>query len=564
MKNRILLGILGLFSFVAAAQNVIRIRPQHQKEHLYTLKKGERIGRNESNLDMHLKGANYEFMTIKGTDYYRHTRNGVKKLVGKRYLPSVFKNWKIKMVEDKYVIKSRLTKQTYGPMKNPSLYYDRSKKLNAEGTYVTSESDLYGVVYSAPSEKDSNGEPLPGIIWNNYVIKPGEKPRGPFKRANILSATDQEFIFSYELDEKKFLSKNDKIYGPYEYLSYRKYKTIEDGVEVEKELFIYRVGTIWKIEIEQFKAFTFSEPPKLQYTGSGRRLILKIIEKENKAYVVLPDGSLREESDAFFVVSNNKQEELTFRSIDDTTYRGAMNKYEVSFKEEVLGEFYLNTSRKNERLSSESDYFVIALVPADSIAANEYYNQFIYYSPTLGYTESIKIKPGNTIYLLDESYALYNEVSDTLEYDDKIYSDVLAVDFTEYPKNWWLIRSEGDIDQPYKNGVLTNSFKTIPKGMKSYDTPDKPFVRIQKGEDFFVKTRRNKKLFGPINKYSNVLVSNDEQNYIECKRGENTIWINGVLISSGFYMVYNKHLDAFHWLSILDENKIYLHTYELN
>ena len=155
-------------------------------------------------------------------------------------------------------------------------------------------------------------------------------------------------------------------------------------------------------------------------------------------------------------------------------------------------------------------------------------------------------------------------MTDSLLIGEAVYDKVLAVDFYSDPDNWWMIRSEGDLDQPYKNGKPTNSLKSMPTPFERYDTPDKPFIIVDEGEVSFIRFRKSKKLVGPVDRSSQIVISKDEKNYAECKRGESTLWINDKLISNGYYLVYNEKMDAFHWFSITDDNKIYLHTYELN
>mgnify|MGYP000135582067 CR=1 FL=1 len=558
MKTKILLGLIVLFSSSIFAQNVIRIRPQHQKEHIYTLKKNERIGRNESQLDMHLNGADYTFMTIKGNDYYRHTRSGKKRLVGKRYLPTVFKNWKIKTVADKVMVESRYGAQKYGPINQPSLIYDRSLGINSSGTYVTTKSDLYGFLYMEKSETEGvNG-------WCYYVVRPGENPEGPYLRASIRKATKTDFIYTFKTEEGHFLSENNEISGPYDALSYRVFQNTNNESEAEQEIFTYLSNGIWKADNEYLKDYTFSNEPYVERTKNGSQLVVKIIEKENKTFRLLEDGSLEEKSENYFVERNQKGEELIFQLINDTTSITYMNLYNVTLGDSNIGEFYVNPNWSNSRVYLNSDYFETPIIPADLIIENASYNSIFYFSSTLGLTKAIQCDRSHWVHLLDDGYVVYNHMTDSLLIGEAVYDKVLAVDFYSDPDNWWMIRSEGDLDQPYKNGKPTNSSKSMPTTFERYDTPDKPFIIVDEGEVSFIRFRKSKKLVGPVDRSSQIVISKDEKNYAECKRGESTLWINDKLISNGYYLVYNEKMDAFHWFSITDDNKIYLHTYELN
>lgn len=556
MKTKTLLGLIVLFSTSLFAQNIIRIRPQHQKEHIYTLKEGERIGRNESSLDMHLNGADYTFMTIKGNDYYRHTRSGKKRLVGKRYLPSVFKNWKIKTVANKVTVESRYNAQKYGPINQPSLIYDRSLGINSSGTYVTSKSDLYGFLYSEKPEVEGANK------WHYYVVRPGKDPKGPYLGASIRKATETDFIYTFKTEEGHFLSNNNEVSGPYDALTYSIYQTNNNDVESEQELFTYLSNGAWKIENEHLKDYTLSKAPYLERTKNGRQLVVQIVEKENKTFRLLEDGSLEEKSEGYFVERNNKGEKLIFQLINDST--SYMKLYNVTLGDSNIGEFYVNSLWHSSRVHLNSDFFEIPIIPAHLIAENANYESIFYFSPSLGLTNAITSSRSSKVHLLDDGYAIYDHMTDSLMIGDVAYDKVLAVDFYSDPDNWWMIRSEGDLDQPYKNGKLANSLKSMPKAFERYDTPNKPFVIVDKDEKSFIRMRKSKKLVGPVDRSSQIVISKDEKNYAECKRGENTLWINDKLISNGYYLVYNEKMDAFHWFSITDDNKIYLHTYELN
>ena len=360
------------------------------------------------------------------------------------------------------------------------LVEDRKMDVDPSGRYASTKSDLFGFTYSERNPTTNS--------WERYIVRPGQKTKGPYQMIMLRQASKNEFIYSYIANGESFLVKNDKTYGPYSELDYIKYKVRSNGALIDKDLFAYREGVVWKIDEEMFKEFTFSEKPRVERTRNGFALKLKIIEKGNKYFVVLNEGNITEETYDFFSMLNKKGESLNFKAIDDSTRRERI-KYTVTFKDELVGEFYLRNKSIYLFQTNQSDYFGMPMIPVDSADSEDYINGFVYYSPTKGLTEVIQEVAGVQLYLLDDGYALYYRTADSLIYKDQLYSDVIAVDFNDYPKNWWMMRKDGDIAQPYKNGIRNNSFSTMPKYWDEFPTADKRFVIAKRDDEFFIRPR---------------------------------------------------------------------------
>jgi hypothetical protein len=179
-------------------------------------------------------------------------------------------------------------------------------------------------------------------------------------------------------------------------------------------------------------------------------------------------------------------------------------------------------------------------------------------------TTPLTINAQDRIYFFDNNYGQLSVSDSSFTLNGNLkYENVLRANFNEYPQNWWLTYLENGFKRHYKNGKPYHGMEA-PDQIVMKQNEDQPFDVIEVNNEYFIKPANTTKLIGPVDQYSLYAVANDMTTYAECQSRSNAILIQNKAISEGFNLTYNPKLDAFHWLRITEDKKIYLHTYELN
>lgn len=556
MQNKIVCIVLFLFSGYSSGQNVIRIRSQHQKEHIYTLKKGEFFYRNESTFRFKLDGTDYEFKTADSLGFYKHTRKGKTKFdITSSYgsMPTEFKDWKVKQRGEYRMLVEKKTNKEYGPCQ--SIYFkfdDKAKAYKTDQSYRT-ESKLYGFRYSAPFHSSKQQKEVKKEV---YIVRPGAPEMGPFKSGYIYRADEDEFIYQYENTEGYFLNENGTVYGPYEKLQYY---PADKGNDANPSLLFYRQGDGWKAEHEKLKDYTFSRKP----THRGHYFSARITGKNDTEYLIWRNGKIREINRNQWLYSSVTGDELLLTPLYEAEY-GYFAEYTVTYNDSLLGIYgYSGTGLR--MFTTTTDFFSPAFIKVDSRPlpnGQKGDKDYYYFSPTKGFAGPFKAGDRDRIYFNKDKHFLFDVSDSSVTCSDGEKYDRI-INFRLEGDDWWMIRSENDLHQPYKNGVPHYS-TDYPSFFRNHKTPDKRFVIANRSDEYFIKPKGTKKLLGPIGKNSEVEISDDQKHFIESTRNGNIVSVDKRAISNGFNLVYNPKLNAFHWINVDDHNRIYLHTYELN
>ncbi len=561
MKTKLTFLLL-LITGVISAQRTIRVRPQHQKEAIYTLKTGENLMVDESKISFNISGANYDFTTIYKNATYKNSRGKRVKIRNNAVRggsPRDYKNWRVKEKNQKYTVVHKAKNKSYGSFDGAYYVYDRSIKLTVKNQFFSTKSDLYGMVYHQNQMDTINGE-VKFIQRHYYVVKPGEKPEGPYKQARILYAANNQFIYRYTTAEGVYLNKNGKIKGPYQ--NVLQYANAE-GSETDKQFYFYQQNEMWYCSFPPLKDSVFTRSP--YFHGNG--FSVHSASTPGLKYFIHVDGRIRQDSPQQFSLFNQQQNELAF-SRAPTAKNNVAWLYDVAYNGKSIGRFQANALPALRVVVGETDYFTKGLIKIDTVsepmASNSGEKALYFYSPAQGLTGPFNDQRNNTVYFYDDAYFVFSYNDSTLRTSNgKLYENIIATDFSDYPKSWWMLKADGDIHQPYKNGKKSNA-STYPKRFKNYKTPDKPFVLAQRDTSYYIKPQGSGRLLGPVKKNSQIVLAKDQQNYIECLRNGGIILLNDKAISTGFNVVYNQQLNAFNWVSLDDQNRIYLHTYELD
>jgi hypothetical protein len=561
MKIRISLGIIGLFSFAATAQNVIRIRPQHQIEHIYTLKEGEHFYRKESNLDFMFDGVNYSFRTtLKGKQYLHENGKSKKELLSNGfswYYPNRYKNCRVSRKDYLFTVKHHKSGKSYAPFYWGRFFYNENMTPTKSNSNYTTTSNLHAFYYYLHDNSDTT------IAIHKrermyYVVVPGDEPIGPFQDAEIYKASRDELVYSYKLDDSAYLYENGVIHGPYEDVFYIKGDEERPNPRTVNSIFYYQKNGVWFGSHPNLKPYSFSRRP--QFSGSNYTVL--VIELENKQGAIYSNGEILLNTNEEFHSMNWFLDNMEFNKVEKTfPYQ-----YEVSYKDSLLGAFEkVNTVQLINACMFDKDHFRQGVKRCDTLADGTVKDEEIYfYSPSEGWIGPYQNSKMTRVYFTGETTVAHNYMDSTLQFQDgRFYDQVVAAEFTNANGDWWMLIREEYYDQPYKNGVKYSG-NNLPNSFLSYRTPDKTHVLVYKGDEQFVKTKYSNKLIGPVSPRSEIAISKDALNYAEGLRAGNVILINKRAISEGFNLVYNDKSDAFHWINIDEKNRVYLHTYELN
>lgn len=562
MKTNLLTIVLLFLIQSISAQHTITVRPQHQKEHIYTFLEGESIARNESHLLASIIGCDYEILTQLNEDNYLINRSGRTKSKMSPYVPNLYKNWQIIKNDDNYTVQSRNSNKKYGPIKNVYPYYDRDKPYKRSITEHTTTSDLFAFQYSEPIVTTING--VETTKYNYYVVRPGESPRGPYKSVRIYEATRESLIYTFETEEGKFFSKNAVIKGPYQEIAYTHAHFINNSVSKCPSYFFYKTNLTWKYDHPSFSNYSFSDRPRLTTLANSYMLTAQVIEKGNVTYQLKPNGELIEHSATSFQDINQNGDVLDFKAMDTLSLESHQLRYIVRFNGKDLGVFGVRRDFSGMNYGLVDDFFTTSLVPIDSASGELCLSQVCFFSPSIGLTKKVTIKPRDSILFFGKNYGQMSPSDSSFTLNGNLrFENVVRLNLSENSNDWWLTYLENGFKRRYKNGKPYYGLEA-PDQIVMKQSKDQPFDVIEVNNEYFIKPANTTKLLGPVDQYSSYAVANDMTTYAECQSGSHAILIQNKAISEGFNLIYNPKLDAFHWLRITEDKKIYLHTYELN
>jgi hypothetical protein len=143
----------------------------------------------------------------------------------------------------------------------------------------------------------------------------------------------------------------------------------------------------------------------------------------------------------------------------------------------------------------------------------------------------------------------------------KVLENIIMTDFRGYPENWWAFQQRGDYVYPFRNGKEI-PVSALPKELNHYNTTSKPVIKVRRGDEYFLRVQGSETLLGPVRKYDPFTISADGKHYAVVNSTNDYVVVDGKQLTKGFNIVFNKKLNAFHWLDQVAQ-KIYLYTYKL-
>ncbi len=525
MKTKIFI-LLACIQQSVFAQQTIKVQPQHQKEHIYTLRENESLGYRESKVLVKTNGVTYEFVTERKNLLYMHKKGKSPKAISRSPYGFIDVTYN---EEGKITLKNTKTGKSYGPYESATPLYNRQKK------------ELYAIKYWENNQQF--------LLADNKIIGPYDNIKYYFGNSKVTS-------YTFYKDKQWFIYKNGEVSGPFEDCGYKRQNVDNPGI------FSYKKDNKWYVMSPHFETLIFCESPHLHFNVKANEWEVygKLADEKNINYCIKQNGTKIESSFERFTVENTTNETLHFERIRGNKNSRSSNLYQVTYKDSIIGTFMPKHRVRSN--SYETDYFGTSLVEADTSTryTHALKDRNFLFSPSKGLVGPIPDRFIYSLMFFDNSCAFVNTRDSTLVVDNKVVADkVIAADYYDYPEAWWVLKAEGYVHQPYKNGKKVSS--GIPERLKNYNTPDKDFIVVKRENQYFLRPKNSNNLLGPVSRYSQYAVASDKTTYAEGGAGKNTIMINGKVISKGFNLTYNQYQDTFHWFSLDENNRLYLHTY---
>lgn len=420
------------------------------------------------------------------------------------------------------------TGKKYGPYEGINAYADDKKEV------------LYAYQYVR------NGKTY-------FVDLRNDKTYGPFDKGGLWHIDEENMVYSYNEGADFYLNENGKKHGPYQQVSYK----VPEIASI-KPLITYKKDNKFYVSAPQCKGVAFGRHPvaaeqKDGWLIEGSEEILAKVK-----WLYLPDGRKLEFSDKTKHIINFNGEVL--KTVHEAG-GGSYAAYRVSYNDNELGTYCLKKTYRQD--IAHTDFFNYSLMgvtinsPASSFGKQE---ENYYYSPTKGMVGPLTKDEARYVYFFSGGYANLSKDSTLFVNGKKTLADITIATFRTEP-DWYAFQKRGDYLYPFKNGKEV-AVSDLPKDYHYFDTEDKFAIRVQRGDEFFIRVKGKDKLLGPIEKFDQYVVSTDGNHYAIARGRDGLVEVDGTPLVKGFSVSYNAELNAFHWWNT-EGQKVYVYTKKL-
>ncbi len=551
MRGILFCTIALVLSIQMAAQSTITIKPQHSKKVVYSFKNDEELYADEARLFARIDGGECEFVTTRGQrKYYAHKGS---KTYGPFSWGHYYENtFSVDRTDDGlWMLNDFARRKKYGPF----------KRITVDGTmYGKTKRKLYGYCYQSDS------------LMYVQDMRNGKR-HGPFRHAVLHRATKSEFYFTYELNNQHFISLNGQVQGPF-------HNIVARYPRDEAQAFYYSIQKNVNGDYYAYvgdKTFgPFHKSPGV--TGSLNNLVVKAYATNNKPAVIELNSGER------FLQGSGAGKFTRFEDgswlygqylFDDST---------LSYEQKV------DIRRKEPipiRLSSSNGVIGLFYCMNDDYwprkgSATSYVMEVREYQPNLT-AEQIADLPKKILYngqLIEpicniKRWTLSNNLN-CFAYVDTESGELIidnqrtgilntkSYDISNYPKNW-IVRTHADgVGKVYKNGKLlldqqSDGFPHI----EFIGRTGRWYSTYRLNRETYVVSSNNNRPIGPLRLSRRQQITPSDNGRHLAIPSVDAVYVDGKIIDRGFSVIYNKHLNAFMWLSV-DDNQLIMHTYELD
>jgi len=424
--------------------------------------------------------------------------------------------------------KVNTTGKKYGPYQEINAYADDKKQILYAYQYVKE-----GKTY--------------------FVDLRNDKTYGPFDKGGLWHIDEKNMVYSYNEGADIYLMENGKRLGPYQQVSYR----VPEFAEI-KPLITYKKDNKFYVKAPQCNGIAFGRHPVASELKDGWLIegSEEILSKVKWLY--LPDGRKLDFSDKTKHIVNFNGEVL--KAVHEAG-RGSYAAYKVSYKNKELGTYCI---KKNYRQGIvHTDFFNYSLM---GVTINSSTSSFgkqeenYYYSPSKGMVGPLTKNEARYVFFFSGGYANISKDSTLFVNGKKTLEDISFAIFRDEP-NWYAFQKRGDYLFPFINGKEV-AVSDLPKDYQGFDTEDKFAIRVQRGDNFFIRVRGKDKLLGPVEKFDQFVVSTNGDHYAVVRGRDGMVEVDGKPLVKGLSVSYNAELNAFHWWNT-EEKKVYVYTKKL-
>jgi len=550
MKRINLVLIAVLLSTIATGQQIIRVRSQHSKKLIRTLRNGEFLMRGESRIQVSIKGEEFEYLTTFDGKQH-HYKND--QLIGSGIYASRF--WQVNIsrfterIDGSYLTSAIVNNHKIGPY----------EELVIDPFFNREKNELSGYYYKHEG---------------SYYIKNAKtgKTIGPYEAVRVQTISSTGMYYTYQIGGKWFLHDFGKEYGPYLEVELRYSSTSPEGLT-----YSYKDLDGWKIQSREAIPHTFVSKPELRFDEQKQWLVYGTLKGDNGIpQLFFQNGNHFEHTEkSQTLLCGNLPVLVATKTLAGASSQnqsiGLGNRfnyydwYELRLANEVIDTFQIERVYADNSYQASQFYPIILYKKANgSTKGNR--DEFYLYKNGQGLVGPISSKNRNSLSVGGDSYAFIDSKDKTLYMNGIPTGDkeVSLIDLTEYPTNWWMAKKEGDYTVIYKNGKVDKSKRLQEKyPYMRFDTRDKPYIIVQSDNKSYAKTPTSSKLFGPVSPRSIIAFSAGNSHYAEGDERAAQILIDGKVISTGYSLVYNRDKNTYHWIS-QEGQRLFFHTYELD
>lgn len=499
------------------------------KDYIVTLQEGEYFSSDNSQIIPNESGYTWEVIT---EDDRRHYHKYVK---GEKRTPAAVDirigDFITTGQENglKY-FKVNTTSKKYGPYDGISAYADDKKEILYAYQYVTD-----GKIYFVDLRNDE------------------AKTYGPFEKGGLWYINEDNLVYSYNEGADLYLMENGKKHGPYDQVSYH----VPEIADIDP-IIVYKKGKLSYSDAQPYKGVTFHKYAKVSETKNGWLIESGDPNDFRTKWLFTPDGQKLEMSDTLMHVVNFNGDILKGTHVAG---RGSHTAFKVSYKDKELGTYALKKTYRQDIV--HTDFFNYSLMgvtinsPASSFGKE---NENYYYSPSKGLLGPLSKEELRHVHFYPGGFASRSDDSTLYLNGKKVLDDVAFATFRD-GMDWYAFQQRGDYLYPFKNGKEI-SVDSLPEKYRYFDTEDKHAIKVQRGNESFIRVKDKGKLLGPIGDYDQFVVSKDGAHYAVVRGRDNYVEVDGKALTKGRNVTYNEQLKAFHWWTI-EENKVYVYTYKL-
>jgi hypothetical protein len=141
-----------------------------------------------------------------------------------------------------------------------------------------------------------------------------------------------------------------------------------------------------------------------------------------------------------------------------------------------------------------------------------------------------------------------------------VLTRVIWADFRDYPL-WWAFQQRGDYVYPFKNGTEV-PVDEVPERLSYFNTIEKEVIKVQRGDQFFLRIKGSDELLGPVGQFDPYLITPDRKYYAFVRGEDEFVVINGTPVAQGLKVIFNEKLRTFHWFMLEGQN-VYMYTHKV-